>query len=368
MKLVLFSDLHLDAQFAWLGPRADAARRRRQALRDTLARIVQLAAEERADALLCGGDLYEQERFTPDTEAFLQNVFADIHPLPVFLAPGNHDWLGPASLYRRVAWSPNVHIFQEPRLQPVTLAEGLTLWGAAHHAPANTPGFLDGFRVDRGGIHLALFHGSERGGIAEQGEGKRPHAPFSAAQLEPAGLHHAFLGHYHRPRDAERYTYPGNPDPLTFGEDGERGAVIATIQPDGSVQRRRVRVGVSTVHDIALDLTGCRSQQEARDRLTALTRDLTGAVRVTLHGELAPSLDLQPADLQDAAPWLDGLVVRLGNLRPGYDLAAIAQEPTVRGQFTRAVLAAPDLSAEERRRVLLVGLRALDGRDDLEVL
>ena len=32
MKLVLFSDLHLDTQFAWLGS-GDAARHRREALR-----------------------------------------------------------------------------------------------------------------------------------------------------------------------------------------------------------------------------------------------------------------------------------------------------------------------------------------------
>ena len=49
-----------------------------------------------------------------------------------------------------------------------------------------------------------------------------------------------------------------------------------------------------------------------------------------------------------------------------YDLEVIAQERTVRGQFVRDVLDF-GFSAGEQRRVLVTGLRALDGRDDLEV-
>ena len=368
MKLVLFSDLHLDAHFAWLGSGGEAARRRRQALRETLVRIVQLAAETEADGLLCAGDLYEHERFSPDTAAFLRSTFTRAHPLPVYLAPGNHDWYGPASLYHQVEWSPNVHVFRSDSLEPVTLADGLTLWGAAHRAPANTAGFLDHFRVDRGGVHLALFHGSEHGWLAEQESGKVAHAPFSAEQIERAGLHHAFVGHYHRPRDAGRHTYPGNPDPLTFGEDGDRGAVLATVQADGTVTRRRRRVAMTQAHDLAVDITDCASRQEARERVAALTAGLTGVARVTLTGELGQEVDLRERDLIDAAPWLDGLVVRTGALRAGYDLAAIAQEPTVRGQFVRDVRGAPDLSEADRRRIVITGLRAFDGRDDLEVL
>lgn len=370
VKLLLFSDLHLEAPFAWLAGQRDAARRRRQQLRETLVRIVDLALAERVEALLCGGDLYENELWTPDTAAFLQQQLDRLAPRRVFLAPGNHDWLGPDSLYRRTAWGAHVHLFDTDRLAPVALADGLTLWGAAHLRPAGTAGFLEGFRVDRGGVHLALFHGSETGWWAEQEDGRRkePHAPFRAEQLAAAGLHHAFLGHYHRPRDAERFTYPGNPAPLTFGEDGERGAVLAEVAADGSVRRSRRAVGVGRAHDLRLDVTGAASRQEILARLRDLVAGLDGVARLTVGGDLDPEVDLAAGDLAAAAPELDGLLVRFVGLRVAYDLEAIAAEPTVRGQFARAVLADPELADEdERRRVLVTGLRALDGRDDLLV-
>jgi DNA repair exonuclease SbcCD nuclease subunit len=363
MKLLLFADLHLDTPFQW-APGA-VARTRRQGLRDTLSRITQLAAEVGADALLCGGDLYEHERFSPDTAAFVRSVFELVHPLPVYLAPGNHDWYAPESLYCQVDWSPNVHVFTTDRLQPVTLADGLTLWGAAHRAPANTDGFVEHFAVDRGGVHLALFHGSERHGLMQEGKGKIAHAPFDAEELERAGLHHAFLGHYHRPRDAARHTYPGNPEPLGFGEEGERGVVIATVAADGSVTRTRRHVGTTTLHDDGVDITGCRSVHDIRDRVTRLLDGRSGVARLTFSGDLEPDVDLHLPAVLDAAPWMDALVLRLGTIRAAYDIDALAAQPTVRGQFVRDVNAA-DLPDDVRRRVLITGLRALDGRDDLE--
>ena len=79
MKFVLFSDLHLDSPFQWAGP--SLGRKLRLGLRETLDRICRLAVDEGADALLCAGDLYEQESFTPDTAEYLRSSFEKLTPL-----------------------------------------------------------------------------------------------------------------------------------------------------------------------------------------------------------------------------------------------------------------------------------------------
>jgi len=366
VRLLHFADLHLDAAFAWLGS-SRAARARREALRHTLARIVSLAQAEHVDAVLCAGDLYEHDRISPDTTAFLRGAFAALHPIRVFIAPGNHDWYAADSAYRQVAWTDNVHIFSEPRLVPVALADGVTLWGAAHVRPAGTPGFLDGFSVDRAGTHLALFHGSERSTLRDQGDGKIPHAPFASDDVRHAGIDHAFVGHYHVARLAAHHTYPGNPDPLAFGETGTRGAILARVRPDGGVEREHRTVATSAVHDVDVDLTGCTSRSEVCDRVGAALAGRQGVARVNLCGEVAPDVDFVRADLDSATRALDAFVVRSARVRVAYDFDAIGAEPTVRGQFVRDVSSA-GLDPERRRRVLVTGLRALEGRMDLEVL
>ncbi|ADG76163.1 metallophosphoesterase [Cellulomonas flavigena DSM 20109] len=365
-KLLVFSDLHLDTPFKWAPP--GLARARRMALRTTLTRIMSLAEENDVDAILCAGDLYEHERFSPDTTAFLRQTFADSNRA-VYLAPGNHDWYGPASLYRMADWTPNVHVFTEARFVPVDLIEGVTLWGAAHRAPANTDGFFENdFRVDRNGVNIALFHGSESAQLFYQESGKVPHAPFSAEQIEHSGLDHAFVGHFHTPRDAARHTYPGNPDPLTFGETGPRGAILATITPDGTVMCERHTVAASTVHDVSVDVTGATSSSDICAKAEAALQGLTGVARVTLHGDVAPEVDVRLSDLVGISSGLDAIVPRLGRIGVTYDLVSLAAEQTVRGQFVRDVQASTNLDENQRRRVLVTGLRALDGRtSELEV-
>ncbi len=368
MKIVHFADLHLDARFAWCGATGNAAGRRRQTLRDTLSNIVGIVHEANVDALFCGGDLYEHKRVTPDTAAFLRSTFADLDPVRVYIAPGNHDWYGPDSIYATEVWSENVHIFKEPRLRRVALAQDITLWGAAHCQPANTPDFVEGFRVSGPGVHIALFHGAERSWFTEQGGGNSLHAPFDGDAIRRVGLQHAFLGHYHRPKFTEYHTYPGNPEPLEFGEDGDRGPVIATIRPDGSVNRERRDARVTEAHDLSLDVTSCGHVGEVRSRLERLIEGRSGIARVEIRGDLEPEVDLTEGALGDVLDRrFDAFRLHVGDLRPAYDIEAIQEEPTVRGQFVRDVLN-DGLGSDETRRVLITGLRALGGRDDLDVL
>ena len=314
MRLLVFADLHLDALFSWA--RADVARERRQNLRDTLDNVIRLADRVKADALLCGGDLYEQSRFTPDTQAFLQKRFNDC-PMPVFLAPGNHDWQGPDSIYARAGWAPHVTVFTEPVFRRHDLTDGFTLWGAAHCAPANTPGFFEsGFRADGQGVHIALFHGTEMSYLADESSDKLPHAPFRLAQIMEAGFHHAFAGHFHTRRDVTGLSYPGNPDPISFGDIDRQGAVVADIDATGRLTIERHNVAVSAIHDLTLDVTGCDTFQEVRDRMTALTAELHGYARVTVTGEVSPSLDLHLDDLASITGELRQAVVQAGSSVP----------------------------------------------------
>jgi DNA repair exonuclease SbcCD nuclease subunit len=191
--------------------------------------------------------------------------------------------------------------------------------------------------------------------------------------LRTSGFDHAMLGHFHTPRDHDLYTYPGNPDALTFGEvdpEGcERGAVVLEWSAASSIpERTRHRVGMSRMHDIRVDLTGSSSMQQIRERIGGALEGLTGSVRLILAGEVSQDVDLQPGALKDLFRLLDGVQLSMSGVRIAYDLDAIERDEadTVRGRFLQIVRGA-DLTPEERQRVVVVGLRALDGRSDLEV-
>ena len=367
MRIVHFADLHLDSRFAWCGAAGDVAKNRRESLRATFRDILQLARDEQADALFCGGDLYEAEYVTPDTASFLRESFAAVAPLQVFIAPGNHDYYAAGQCYASTNWSSNVHVFREPRMTRLELRSGLTLWGAAHNKPAGTPDFLANFRAAGDGVHVALFHGAERGWFDEQGEGKALHAPFDAAELERSGLHYAFLGHYHKPRDRDRHSYPGNPEPLSFGEEGERGIIVAEVGNDGAVSVERIVVARTAVRDLEIDVTGCTSSTDILDQVAEKTTSSGGIVRLLVKGEVDREVSIpsrqQIREATDAC--VDAALVQNPTIRHAYDLDALTQSELVVKRFVRNVRADSELSPAEQEQVIQVGLRALDGRTDL---
>jgi DNA repair exonuclease SbcCD nuclease subunit len=363
VRLAIFSDLHLDATFRSIGEAGDS---RRVNLRKTLQNIIERAHEQKVDALLCGGDLYENKRSGPDTRSFLVAAFSECE-MPVLLAPGNHDWYGPQSLYAEADWSENVHIFTTNRFERYDgLDDGFTIWGAAHNAPTGTPGFFrSGFRVPNDdSAHIGLFHGAEEGAIPYEvdrdGNQKSGHAPFTEQEIEASGLKHAFVGHYHSPKDRDLYTYPGSPDPLSFGEANQPGLVIADINPDGSVERRpRLEVWVTEVHDLRLDISGAENSTDILEQHSELINGLTGYARITIQGTLNPDAELPVDRLQAERGQLDSQHLRIGSLIPAYDFDALIEEPSVRGGFVRRVMAS-DLEEGERNDVLTAGLKALD--------
>ena len=363
MKLLAFSDVHLDSKFGWAT--RDVARRQRQRLREGVTWAFEQARSEGAVAVLIGGDLFEHELVSPDTVEFLRRTF-ERSDLQVFAAPGNHDYADTESPYRRVDWPDNVHIFSETRFTSKVLADGLTVWGAAHRKPADTPGFFDdGFRVEGSGTHIGVFHGEERSAAFQ---GQYRHAPFESDQIAAAGFDHAVVGHSHKPADRSAWTRLGSLEQLKFNE--AYGTAVILEIAGGRVTPRRLEPRPPTLHTLSVDLTEVENASQARDRVRDALSSLAGAARIRLTGE-PDDLHLHEDDFTTGSFELpDGVeqvLVDISGLTPPYDLEQIEQEPTVRGMFVQRVHE-DDLDPETERLVLLAGLRALDGRDDLAVI
>lgn len=363
MKLLAFSDVHLDSKFGWAT--REVARRQRQRLREGVTWAFDQARREGAAAVLIAGDLFEHELVSPDTVEFLRRTF-ERSDLQVFAAPGNHDYADTESRYRRVDWPDNVHIFSETRFTSRVLADGLTIWGAAHRKPADTPGFFDdGFQVEGSGTHIAVFHGEERNAAFQ---GQYRHAPFDSDQIAAAGFDHAVVGHSHKPADRPAWTRLGSLERLKFNE--AYGSALILEIADGRVTPRRLDPRPPALHTLSVDLTEVENAGQARDRVRDAVSGMTGVARIRLIGE-PDDLHLHEDDFATGSfelpTGIEQVLVDISGLKPPYDLEQIEQEPTVRGMFVQRVRE-DDLDPETERLVLLAGLRALDGRDDLAVI
>ena len=357
------ADLHLDRAFSGMGMSQGIAATRRQELRDALRRLVDLAIEQKVDAITIGGDLFEHERATLDTGNFLRQQFERAMPARIFVSPGNHDPHVPDSLYRRIEWPDNVTIFAEPRFMPVQAAPGITIWGAAHDGPELRRNLLDGFRVSGPGAHVLLFHGSNMSSVPE---GKRAHAPFRPEDIAASGAAFALLGHYHGARiHPDGFAYPGSLEPLDFSEAGDHFVLRLDIAGD-RVTPQLLPFGTVAYARERIDVSSFVTSDQLRDAIAGLPSRGT-IVRVALEGILQPEVDLDLAGLYNSCADRFAYLDIVDQTEAGYDFEQLAEESTTKGVFVKLMLARMQrLGGEEwevARDALVMGLRAFDRRE-----
>ena len=126
VKMVRF--LHMaDVQ---LGMRAQDAtevgERLRDARFDTLKCCVELAESQEVDFVIIAGDLFEHNQVSAHTVSRAVQILQDSEPIPVYILPGNHDWLDAGSVYERPEFAPqtarNVVVLRERK--PIEVREG----------------------------------------------------------------------------------------------------------------------------------------------------------------------------------------------------------------------------------------------------
>jgi len=377
-SILHFSDLHLDAAFSGSRLPVHVARLCRDQLRQALRNLIDLAKSRQADAVTIAGDLYERDRLGPDTAAFLAHELERLTPIPVFIAPGNHDAADASSLYQRGCWPDNVNIAFSNELSEWRLSDDYSLWSASHLTPSDRQNFLHDFHLpdrqadgNRRHVPLLLLHASIKSSGAED---DHSHAPVTLDEIRQAGFALALLGHYHSFKHLRENhltaVYPGSPVPLGFQEDGNHGAVWITLKDNTQPTVEFIPLPGLRFATIEVPADGCEHRDQLIDRIIAVAQEKNlqqAFVRLRLTGVALASLQL---DLEVMANRLSDHFgyVRLENeTRPAKDLRQLAAEPTVRGAFVRDLLEWIEREPDKRSlyaEALSYGLQAFE-QDDI---
>lgn len=100
----------------------------------SLRSVVRTSLEHRADVLVLAGDVFDHNRLPLTVLDATARLLGDAR-IPVIILPGNHDCLGPQSVYRRggIAEPDNVHVIGVTSDENIVLHDlDLGLWGRPH--------------------------------------------------------------------------------------------------------------------------------------------------------------------------------------------------------------------------------------------
>ncbi len=294
IRLLHAADLHLDSPFQALDGEKAAQRRAEQ--RRLLARIADLARERGADLAIFAGDLLDSEDVFSETGGVLTRALSSMG-IPVFIAPGNHDWYGPRSVWARLALTENVHLFTEEAVTNVPLPElGVRVWGAAFTGPRRSPP-LAAFEAAKDGdtLDIMALHG-------EVGSEASPYGAITEDELARSGMDYVALGHIHRFSGLRRagdtfYAWPGCPEGRGFDETGEKGVILAELAP-GHCRLEFIPVAARRYEIAEVELTNAAAAEAAAGTLAAilaaLPADTTADIyrlRLTGQTDTPPNLN-----------------------------------------------------------------------------
>jgi exonuclease SbcD len=228
IRILHCGDLHFDTPFRELsGKKAEA---RKEDLRETWGKIIDLIKKEEIQLVLMSGDLFDNGRIMKTTLEYLIKKLQEISPTPVFISPGNHDPYASNSYYQIIDWPDNVHIFGST-LEKVLLPQlGTCIYGIGFSKPYQRESLIRNFCVeDEKYINLMVLHGD----VVSKGQDSN-YNPITLEDIQKSKLDYLALGHQHSYSEINRtantfWGYSGNPEGRGFDEQGSKGVLIGDI-------------------------------------------------------------------------------------------------------------------------------------------
>ena len=297
-KFLHAADLHLDSPLRGLARYEGApVERLRNATRQALANLVELAIEEKVAFVLIAGDVYDGDWDDYHTGLYFIAQMARLREaeIPVYLIAGNHD--AQSKMTRSLRLPETVHVFPTRAPATIPLEElGVAIHGQGFATAAVRENLSAAYPMAQPGCYnIGLLHTSATGR-----EGHENYAPCTFEGLRAKGYDYWALGHVHHREtdhaDGSWIVFPGNLQGRCIRETGPKGCVLVTVDDAGRSQVEPRWLDVLRWERCRVDLANqgegdARDGHEALDRFRAdLERLVAGAdgrslaVRVEFHG------------------------------------------------------------------------------------
>lgn len=230
---------------------ADALARFASARVEVVRRIGAVAREQSCDFVLVCGDVFEHAQLTPQTVRRTLDALRAVE-VPVYLLPGNHDHLGPMSLWStpllREELPANVQVLDRPGVHDI--GGGVEIVAVPWHGKhperdlvASVMGDVPPGPAPVGTVRVVAAHGA----VDVLDQERRSVAAVAVSPLveavEQGRVHYVALGDRHsRTRVHDAVWYPGAPEPTAWREDDPGHVLVVEVGAAAEGPRREVRV------------------------------------------------------------------------------------------------------------------------------
>jgi DNA repair exonuclease SbcCD nuclease subunit len=305
-RFIHCSDLHIDSPFRGLASQVPSLTERlRESTFRSFHNIVKLAVEEKVDAVLIAGDIFDGTDRSLQAQLKFRRGLLELSQkgIPSFIVHGNHD---PSNSWSHtLVWPEGTTIFPGNKVEhfPVT-REGKTLawiYGISYPQKEVNENLALRFKKDqKQGFAVGLLHAN-----VGQHPGHDNYAPCNLQDLISRDFDYWALGHVHEFKVLREnnpcIVYSGNTQARHLKETGPKGCCLVTLNSGAPANIRFIATDVVSYRSAKVDVSGTSSINEVLHAIQSQVEELAkesltreGLVaRLILTGKTAVHKELQ---------------------------------------------------------------------------
>ena len=340
----------------------DKSKLHRRDCQDVFSNLIDLCIEEKVDAFLIAGDLFDKPNPTKAIVTFVIDELKRLKDknIPAFIISGNHDPYGKDSLWVNSNFPSNVVIFDSSNLEPKSIGN-ITVYGLAYTNNTKEP--LKDFKAkDSDDFKIGLVHGSTTD-IKSAEEPEYAYRPIRKSQIDNSKLDYIALGHFHDVLEIKgkvKCFYSGSPEGLSFKNNPESSVLMVKFV-DGKVSVKPIKTAIREFHSLEVDCTKFDNDSEIR-KILGKNKGENIIFRLILKG--SPSLEFQiDVDLLIREFESDYFFLKI--VDKVHIPENLKEDETIRGQFIKLIKTEikKEKDAEKKRKLesaLRIGIGHLD--------
>lgn len=224
LKFLHIGDVHLNKTF--ITKDEQIRKKMVRSLEQTFMNAVEYCIDNKLDALVIAGDLFDQPKVSYRKRAFIIRAFEKLklNNVMVYYASGNHDYTDMNSDIRKIDYPDNVFTFFDSTPKSYSI-KGYTIVGCGHMVEKETRNLIELFPPGDVAVVHSMIHSS-----ISNNEGD--YLPSDIKTIEKKNYKYTALGHIHKRGSINKdknIFYSGCIQGLNINEAGNKGGYLVEI-------------------------------------------------------------------------------------------------------------------------------------------
>lgn len=353
MKIIHCADIHLGSKLESKFSK-EISDKRKSELLNTFSRMIDYAKDNDIKIILLSGDIFDKDKPIIKDKEFFYNAIKQNSDIDFLYLKGNHDIEG--AYFESI---PNLKTFNSDNFITYSY-DNIDITGI-ELSSKNEKSFYSKLNLNKDKINIVMLHGE-----ATNTTGKDK---IKLDNLKNKGIDYLALGHIHAYKSGlidERgtYAYSGCLEPRGFDECGDKGFIELDITD--KVNYKFIPFSKRKIIEIDVDISKALSLYSAISIIKKETSliEKSNILRINLIGELTLGLEIDTNDIKEALSDYFFLDVK-NKTSIMIDSSKYENDKSLIGVFVKNILNNNDYTEEEKKKLINMGLNAINGKDIL---